>query len=113
MNMNHYIGDHRLLLSPNGGDGGGAASSARFAMIGDYGEQNGDFHNEMGVPAFVNGWKPDFIVSLGDNAYSNHDANPFKKTCSSTTAAISNRPRMIRTARRRVSIRCWETTITT
>jgi len=64
----------------SGGGSGAPAVSARFAIIGDYGAQNGDFAKEMGVPAFVNGWKPDFIVTLGDNAYSNHDdtQNAFK-----------------------------------
>ena len=78
--MDHRIFDGRLLLSPDAGGGAGAtAAVARFAIIGDYGEQNGDFPKELGVPAFVNAWKPDFIVTLGDNAYSNHDENAFKE----------------------------------
>lgn len=50
-------------------DSGG---SIRFAVIGDFGEQNGDFPKEGRVPEFVGQWAPDFIVSVGDSAYSDH-----------------------------------------
>ena len=52
----------------------------RFALIGDFGAQDGDFPDEGRVPEFVKQWDPDFIVSLGDSAYSNHDdkQNAFK-----------------------------------
>ena len=68
----------------SGGGSGAPAVSARFAIIGDYGAQNGDFAKEMGVPAFVNGWKPDFIVTLGDNAYPGGSEQDFAQ-CFATT----------------------------
>jgi hypothetical protein len=47
----------------------------RFAVIGDFGEQDNDFPMEGRVPEFVKDWNPDFIISLGDSAYSDHDSN--------------------------------------
>jgi hypothetical protein len=47
----------------------------RFAVIGDFGEQDNDFPKEGRVPEFVKDWDPDFIISLGDSAYSDHNAN--------------------------------------
>ena len=44
----------------------------RFAIIGDFGAENGNFPLEGRVPEFVKKWEPDFIVSLGDSAYSDH-----------------------------------------
>ena len=41
-------------------------------MIGDFGTENGNFKTEGRVPDFIKQWKPDFIVSLGDSAYSDH-----------------------------------------
>lgn len=79
--MNHRITSPTRLMAPDQGGGTGTAPrSVRFALIGDYGAQNGDFRGEGGVPVFVKGWEPDFIVSLGDNAYSNHSEtqNAFK-----------------------------------
>ena len=37
-----------------------------FAVIGDYGDGDQD---EADVAALVNGWEPDFIITLGDNNY--------------------------------------------
>jgi hypothetical protein len=54
-----------------GGSGGGADSLV-FGVIGDYGD---DFLTQLGVgredevAALVKGWKPDFIVTVGDNNY--------------------------------------------
>ena len=41
-------------------------TSVRFAVIGDYGSGNSD---EAAVAALVKSWKPDFIVTTGDNNY--------------------------------------------
>ncbi len=38
----------------------------RFAVIGDFGEQNG---GSQGVADLVKKWLPDFIITLGDNNY--------------------------------------------
>jgi tartrate-resistant acid phosphatase type 5 len=38
----------------------------RFAVIGDYGEGN---QGEQDVADMVTGWKPDFIITTGDNNY--------------------------------------------
>lgn len=42
------------------------AGTIRFAAIGDYGSAS---HQERDVALMVNSWKPDFIVTLGDNNY--------------------------------------------
>ncbi|MES1172640.1 MAG: metallophosphoesterase [Bacteroidota bacterium] len=38
----------------------------RFAVIGDYGSAG---ENEAKVAALVSGWKPDFVITTGDNNY--------------------------------------------
>jgi tartrate-resistant acid phosphatase type 5 len=64
----------KFQFSPEtGGSMGAAATPVRFAFIGDFGSQNGDFPKEGRVPEFVKNWEPDFIVSLGDSAYSDHN----------------------------------------
>ncbi len=40
--------------------------SAKFAVIGDYGENNSA---EADVVALIQGWQPDFIITVGDNNY--------------------------------------------
>jgi tartrate-resistant acid phosphatase type 5 len=40
--------------------------TARFAVIGDYGEGN---QGEQDVADMITGWKPDFIITTGDNNY--------------------------------------------
>ncbi len=40
----------------------------RFAVIGDYGQAGPD---EAAVAELVHGWKPDFVITLGDNNYPN------------------------------------------
>jgi tartrate-resistant acid phosphatase type 5 len=42
------------------------ASTARFGIIGDYGL---DGHPEAEVSDMVHGWKPDFVITVGDNNY--------------------------------------------
>ena len=42
------------------------AATTRFAVIGDYGYAG---VNEAAVAAMVNGWNPDFIITVGDNNY--------------------------------------------
>src|SRR6185295_11100315 len=41
-------------------------SHARFAVIGDYGENN---TSARAVARLVTGWKPEFIITTGDNNY--------------------------------------------
>ncbi len=41
-------------------------TSTRFAVIGDYGN---DTAEEAAVAALVKGWKPEFVLTLGDNNY--------------------------------------------
>ncbi len=48
------------------------AAPVVFAAIGDYG--SGD-QNEGDVAALINSWKPDFIITLGDNNYPNGAAD--------------------------------------
>lgn len=48
--------------------GGDSAASVRFAVIGDYGA---DSQAEQGVADLVRSWNPDFVITLGDNNYSN------------------------------------------
>lgn len=43
-----------------------AAGTVRFAAIGDYGSGT---HYERDVALVIESWKPDFIVTLGDNNY--------------------------------------------
>jgi hypothetical protein len=45
-------------------------TTVRFAVIGDYG---GDSTPEKRVAAMIRAWGPDFILTLGDNAYSDHN----------------------------------------
>lgn len=70
------------LFSPSTGNGDGLTTAlpVRFAVIGDFGSENGSFPLEGKVPEFVKKWDPDFIVSLGDSAYSDHSdkQNAFK-----------------------------------
>jgi tartrate-resistant acid phosphatase type 5 len=47
-------------------DAAPSAGSVRFAIIGDYGA---DTVGEAAVAALVKSWRPDFIVTLGDNNY--------------------------------------------
>jgi hypothetical protein len=44
----------------------------RFAVIGDYGDGSS---NEARVAALVNSWKPDFIITTGDNNYPSGEAS--------------------------------------
>ena len=69
----HLAAGWPRFSAPDTGATGAAAGPVRFAMIGDYGKQNGDFADEGKVPEFVKSWDPDFIVTLGDNAYSDHN----------------------------------------
>lgn len=59
---------------------GAAAEPVRFAVIGDFGAEKGA-GSESKVAAMVKAWKPDFIVTVGDNAYSDHNGhqNAFQK----------------------------------
>ena len=47
-------------------DGWQKAGSVRIAVIGDYGD---DSQAEADVAALVRSWKPDFVVTTGDNNY--------------------------------------------
>src|SRR4051794_38411966 len=44
---------------------------ARFAVIGDFGV---DTKDEAAVAKLVKGWRPDYIVTVGDNNYPNGEA---------------------------------------
>lgn len=46
--------------------------SVKFAVIGDYGEDNSA---EADVAALIQGWQPDFIITVGDNNYPSGAAN--------------------------------------
>jgi tartrate-resistant acid phosphatase type 5 len=50
------------------GDGGPIVGEprTRFVLLGDFGFDNAD---ELAVANLVDAWKPDFIVTLGDNSY--------------------------------------------
>jgi tartrate-resistant acid phosphatase type 5 len=52
-----------LTLSSNV-NGATTTTTVRFAIITDYGTDNG---NELKVANMVKGWNPDFIITLGDN----------------------------------------------
>jgi tartrate-resistant acid phosphatase type 5 len=52
-----------VALSPQATQG---AATIRFAVIGDYGDDNA---NEAAVAALVNKLNPDFIITTGDNSY--------------------------------------------
>lgn len=47
-----------------------AQTNVRFAVIGDYGGQS---TQEARVAAMIRNWGPDFILTVGDNAYSDHN----------------------------------------
>ena len=47
-------------------------SQTKFAVIGDYGDDNND---ELAVANMVKSWNVDFIITLGDNNYSNGSAS--------------------------------------
>ena len=49
----------------------GAAGNTCFAVIGDYGDAGPD---ELGVANLVKSWNPDFIITTGDNNYSDGEA---------------------------------------
>ena len=57
-----------LRETEDGADDGGAAltSLVRFAVIGDYGLDGPD---EARVADLVTSWKPDFVITTGDNNY--------------------------------------------
>src|SRR6478672_6937259 len=44
----------------------GPPAALRFAVVGDYGNDSPD---EAAVAALIRGWKPDFIITTGDNNY--------------------------------------------
>jgi tartrate-resistant acid phosphatase type 5 len=46
-----------------------SGKNVRFAVIGDYGIHN---EEERRVAAMVQAWRPDFILTVGDNAYDEH-----------------------------------------
>jgi len=48
------------------------AGPVRFAVIGDFGADTPD---EARVAAMVKGWKPDFVLTTGDNNYPNGEAS--------------------------------------
>lgn len=48
-----------------------SGKNVRFAVIGDYGNHS---EEERRVAAMVQGWQPDFILTVGDNAYSEHNS---------------------------------------
>ena len=56
------------LASHAAAEGGGwqQADKVRIAVIGDYGD---DSQTEADVAALVRSWKPDFVVTTGDNNY--------------------------------------------
>jgi tartrate-resistant acid phosphatase type 5 len=54
-----------------GAVGGGRPTMLRFAAIGDYGVDESD---EQDVADLVASWNPDFVITLGDNNYSNGEA---------------------------------------
>jgi tartrate-resistant acid phosphatase type 5 len=47
-------------------------ATVRFAVIGDFGDNTTD---EAAVAALVKGWKPDVVVTTGDNNYPNGEAS--------------------------------------
>ena len=47
-------------------DASSSDTKSRFVLLGDFGF---DDANELAVAALVKAWKPDFIVTLGDNSY--------------------------------------------
>jgi len=47
------------------------AGAVRFAVIGDYGS---DTPAEAAVAALVKGWRPEFLITLGDNNYPSGEA---------------------------------------
>jgi hypothetical protein len=69
---------------PATGTGGSAAmppptrpaTALRIAAIGDYGVDNSD---EGDVADLVHGWKPDHVITLGDNNYSSGEASTIDK----------------------------------
>ena len=54
------------LLSPDAGP-----DAVRFAVIGDYGA---DTAGEAAVAALVKSWRPEFLITLGDNNYPSGEA---------------------------------------
>ncbi|MCA1594193.1 MAG: metallophosphoesterase [Acidobacteria bacterium] len=56
----------------------GLAETIRFAVIGDYGstaQSQSDGQDEKQVAEMVKGWKPSFIITVGDNNYECGDAS--------------------------------------
>ena len=49
-----------------------STNSIRFGIIGDYGKPSS---NEGAVATMVHGWKPDFVITTGDNNYSAGNAD--------------------------------------
>lgn len=54
-----------VALDPEGN------GTVRFAVIGDYGDDNTD---EARVATLVDGWNPDFVITTGDNNYPDGEA---------------------------------------
>ena len=52
------------------GNSQAASDSIRFAAIGDYGRADPD---EARVAAMIDGWAPEFVITMGDNSYGNND----------------------------------------
>jgi len=48
----------------------GAQTGVRFAAVGDYDDDS----NTQDVASLVEGWNPDFVITLGDNNYSNNSS---------------------------------------
>jgi tartrate-resistant acid phosphatase type 5 len=59
------------LLSPAAG-----SDAIRFAIIGDYGA---DTSAEAAVAALVKSWRPEFLITLGDNNYPSGEATTIDK----------------------------------
>lgn len=52
-------------------------AKSRFVLLGDFGFDDG---NELAVASLVKAWKPDFIVTLGDNSYPDGTAATIDET---------------------------------
>ena len=69
-------GDTRSIraapISPISRQSQQVSETVRFAVIGDFGDESSD---EGRVATMVTGWNPDFIITTGDNNYSDGEAS--------------------------------------
>ena len=72
------------------------AATYTFAVVGDFGSGN---RNETAVASMIESWHPDFVLTVGDNAYPLGSAGLLDRVIFGPYAAVMRRVRLVPRAR--------------